>query len=417
MQNNRFYRESLPLLASYFSGNDVLVSDINTSVINTDNDGFIEFEAMLVARHLISYSQKLYSTLKKIERNYSTITVSTKAKSKGSIRGRLDTSAYIYQKFQQSTFPKSYPIIVSNESPNTPENLLARALLEKTLAQLGRLIIPKKSAEFILANKFQRYFLGLKKSVFWSGVHKRNDINRLALETRRRVARRQTGNEFHYKELLNIFSCLHFDFANLSAVNSDSSDVSTSFVFPEDKNFSDRLFEIWCLSTILYILRDLGCINRELPRKLTDRGMYPICVFEKNGLELEVWFQKKISTPSAWKYSKTGRELIGMPDIVITSSNGFRMIIDAKNKLVTTNTRAEETYKILGYFENYKDSLASGNNWGLLIFTTLSSLSTSLESDSGSKILLTAAHAMTLEKCEAKNEMTNYIGKWLDTIS
>jgi hypothetical protein len=417
MNQSRFYYESLPLLSSYFSGVDVAISDIDTSLTRGIDDAFAKFESQLVARHLISLSQLLFKTLKEIENNYSTKSILTREKSKGSIRGRLDISAYVHQKFQQNTFPRTYPVIVNKESPNTPENLLARALLAKIDGQLSKLIIPPKSAEFKLASKYRRMLKKLSTSPLWSNVNKNNNIQRLSLETKRRISRRQTGNESRYLELLNIVRSLSIDFNNLKSGHDSKEEAKTSLVFPEDKIFSDRVFEVWCLNIIFISLRTLGYKDYIPLRALTDRHKHPIGIFEKGEEKVEVWFQKSISSKSEWKYSDKNNALRGMPDIILKSSRGFSLLIDAKNKLVTTETRSEETYKILGYFENYKKKLSDNRNWGLLIFTTKSSFCRGLESNDGKRILLTAAHIDSFDNCNAVKNISTYINSWFEAIN
>jgi predicted component of viral defense system (DUF524 family) len=113
------------------------------------------------------------------------------------------------------------------------------------------------------------------------------------------------------------------------------------------------------------------------PVSLEYRHNSPIYKFEWNDTKLEVWFQSQhpLKSPE-WRYRDNDRPLTGIPDIIISSNNHSPLIIDAKfrevqtdlnENAVTMETRSEETYKMLGYAENFRRSFEIRGFHGIII--------------------------------------------------
>ena len=362
MNENRFFRESLPLLVSYFSGKNVALRDMRASLYEGYESDFAIFENQLKARHYISLASLILSSIRDLQERHSTRTISSRTNSYGSIRGRLDTNKYVNQKFQRKQYPPTYPVIVSIQSASTPENMFAKALIEHTLKALLSITIPTHSAEFDRAKKLRRYLRDYLKMSPWSEITVNGKLSRLFFETKRRINRRQTSNERSYSKLLLAYENLTDSIDGISDIENNSHLKDIFITFPSDQSFLDRIFEVWCLKKIFDAIEGLGITCSQI-NSLEFRRTKPIFTFNYKSKLIEIWFQKQLPpSKSMWSYD-TGDNLRGIPDITVTFEDAY-LIVDAKNRMIATNTRSEETYKILGYLENFRSILSSQFNWG-----------------------------------------------------
>ncbi|WP_020404969.1 hypothetical protein [Hahella ganghwensis] len=347
MIENRFFKESIPLLATYFSGKNVALRDMRISLYEGGESDFSVFENQLKARHYISIASLVLESIRDLQERHSTQTISSRTDSYGSIRGRLDTNRYVNQKFQRKKYPPSYPVIVSVQSASTPENMFAKALIDYTLKVLLSISIPTHSAEFERAKKQRRYLRDYLKMPPWSEITVNGKLSRLFFETKRRINRRQTSNERSYSKLLLAYENLTNSIDGASSIDSNPHLRDVFVTFPSDQSFLDRIFEVWCLKKIFDAIAGLGITCSQI-NSLEFRRTKPIFTFCYKSKLIEIWFQKQLPpSKSMWSYD-TGGNLRGIPDITIICGDA-NLIVDAKNRVITTNTRSEETYKILGY--------------------------------------------------------------------
>lgn len=125
--------------------------------------------------------------------------------------------------------------------------------------------------------------------------------------------------------------------------------------FPNSPAFDDRIFEIWCLKELALAFEANGAVLIDGPTPLAFSSLKPIYVFRVGERLVKVWFQKGLSTEFAqWLY-EGARPLRGIPDITV-ESDGCLLLLDSKNRFADQGGRSEETYKMLGYFENLRDS-------------------------------------------------------------
>ena len=90
------------------------------------------------------------------------------------------------------------------------------------------------------------------------------------------------------------------------------------------------------------------------PIPLHKRNIGPIFSLKRGETELDVWFQRQYPMGSGvWSYEATGNKLRGIPDIVVTSTAHAPFVVDAKFRWISSDSRPEETYKLLGYAENF----------------------------------------------------------------
>jgi len=146
-----------------------------------------------------------------------------------------------------------------------------------------------------------------------------------------------------------------------------------------------------------------------------DQPIYTVCL---DGNTIEVWFQKSLPrTDADWCYEPDGNALVGIPDICLIANNSYRLIVDAKNRLVKGRTRSEETYKMLGYFENFKAVLSNNANWGVLAFLSYQGFSRTLFSRNDRRLELISAHPVHAEECTFLRDIIPILEAWIDRVA
>ena len=412
----RFLSEALPLVASYFSGEQVPLS---VTAVDLGDD--VDAEALLFSnqirlRHALACCAELVPLIHRIEGGVSTVSRIVRTETKGAIRGRLDIPRYVARRSTSLSWPKTYPVLVTEESPNTPENALANRVLRNLLSRLNATIAPPKSAEALKAQWYRHWIANRLRRNPWRDVCNSSSPQRLRMETSRRIARRQTGNEYAYADLLQLIDDWRLIGSELGgAVNTDK--FTRAFLaFPSDEGFLDRIFEIWCLRELASALARLGAHLVDGPQPLTVNRSAPIYTFLLEGKQVEIWFQKSLPKEHArWAYDIAGQPLRGIPDITVIADGIHYLLVDAKNRNVQRGTRPEETYKILGYFENFRSLLDNATNWAILSFVSYNGFAQQLTSIGGRKLLLTSAHPMTHDECSFSSQIDSGLVAWINT--
>ncbi len=134
--------------------------------------------------------------------------------------------------------------------------------------------------------------------------------------------------------------------------------------------------------------------------------------------EFEIWFQTPLPSEEAeWFYDSTASSLRGIPDITIIANKKHRLIIDAKNRMVSGTTRSEETYKMLGYFENFKKSIGKTTDWGILAFVSLNGFSRSIRARNGRSLELISANPALLSDCNFSEKIELILRSWINNIN
>ena len=130
----------------------------------------------------------------------------------------------------------------------------------------------------------------------------------------------------------------------------------------------------------------------------------------------QLLFQKSLPKEHArWTYNIAGQPLRGIPDITVIADGTHYLLVDAKNRNVQRGTRPEETYKILGYFENFRSLLDNATNWAILSFVSYNGFAQQLTSIGGRKLLLTSAHPMTHDECSFSSQIDSGLVAWINT--
>lgn len=411
----RFLSEALPLVASYFSGEQVSLSATAVDLGDDVDAEALLFSKQIRLRYALACCAALIPLIHRIERGVSTANRMVRAETKGAIRGRLDIPRYVARRSKSLSWPKTYPVLVTEESPNTPENALASRVLRNLQSRLNAAIAPPKSAEALKAQLYRHWIAGRLRRDPWRDVCNSSSPQRLRMETSRRIARRQTGNEPAYTDLLRLIDDWRLIGSELGgAVNTDK--FTRAFLaFPSDEGFLDRIFEIWCLRELASALIRHGAHLIDGPQPLTKNRSVPIYTFLLEDKQIEIWFQKSLPTAHArWAYDTTGQPLRGIPDITVIGNGTHYLLVDAKNRTVKQRTRPEETYKILGYFENFCSLLDDAANWAILSFVSYNGFSQQLSSTGGHQLLLTSAHPMTSDECSFSSQIDSGLSAWIN---
>lgn len=414
----RFLKEALPLISTYFSGEGVELAGVSTAIGQDSDAESLEFGHHIRFRHAIACCAELFPIVQRIEGGLSSITDTTRTETKGVIRGRLDIPRYVARRSSSFSWPKSYPILVTTENASTPENQLVVRVFRTLLQRLPIAQFPANSAEGILGRRYKSWILGRMKREPWASISCTSSLPRLYMEACRRVARRQTGNEKAYLSLVNLIRDWRLVGEEFLGAASSDKFVDSLLSFPSDQSFLDRIYEIWCIRAVADSFIQLGGSLLDGPCKMTESRRKPIYTIDLASARIEIWFQSSLPSEEAeWFYDSTGKALRGIPDITVVANGSHRIIIDAKNRMVTGTTRSEETYKMLGYFENFRGALGGETNWGVLAFVSLNGFSRSIKSKNGRLLELISAHPVTLTDCSFMSDIKPILQMWIERIA
>lgn len=274
------------------------------------------------------------------------------------------------------------------------------------------------SAERASAQYLYRWIHQRESSAPWRDIDADINLKRLRSETVNRVLRRQTGNDAAYSAFIDWLDEWHST-PHPSEREKHRRIAVGLLAFPVETFFWDRVFEIWCLTQVAAAIQRAGAIPTVGPRCLSLRREQAIYEFDHDGSKIEVWFQRSLpSVDATWKYSHSEQWLRGMPDITITCEGERSFIIDAKHRLATTATRSEESYKMLGYLENFRSHYENDGFFGALIFLAERQMETTLKrSDGVASLALCAAHPRDAESCSLVDRLSKVIGSWLSTTN
>jgi hypothetical protein len=409
----RFIRESLPLLSSYFYSEKVALEPTDVEIGAETPDEYLEFANLLRMRHAVACGLRLKPIIEAIERGVSQVSEMIRSESKGKISGRLDVQLYLSRRSTNMSWPRSFPVLIAADTPSTPEN----QLIAETLRQLGRRLNEPQfrgaSAERAYSVNLLRWTQEQVHSEPWSRVALVRGTERLRRETEHRLRKRQTGNESAYMQFLSWHKQWLFDAAQSNPEQTEDF-VSLLLAFPAGEFFEDRVFEIWCLHQLIESFRRAGAVLLDGPRPLIERSKRSICEMRYGNYRFGIWFQKALPGSAArWQYVSSTRLLVGIPDITVVGEDSRRLLIDAKRREAITQTRPEETYKMLGYLENFRPIFSTTPFWGVLCFLSENDLYTEIVADAGHKLFLVGAHDEDPTICAFAGRIDTVVAEWL----
>ena len=371
---------------------------------------------MLRSRHAIACGLKLKPILEALERGVSFVSRVVRSESKGAIFGRLDLQLYLSRRSTNLSWPRTFPILVMENSPETPEN----QLIVDTLRQLARRLNEaggiESTAEYIYSLDLLRWSRERQHREPWSHVRPSRGAERLKRETEHRIRKRQTGNEPAYLRFLDWYDQWQVDASRLDSALTENI-VALILAFPPGEFFEDRVFEVWCLHQVIESFRRCGASVIFGPRPLSERLKHAICEMQYKGHRFQIWFQLALPSDFArWEYLHSSGTLRGTPDITVLSDDGAKLFIDAKRREVKTRTRSEETYKALGYLENFRALFETRLFWFALCFLSEEDLFTEIATERGDRIFLLGAHPVDLSVCALGGRMDTLISEWLSLV-
>ncbi len=409
----RFVREALPLLSSYFYSEQVALEPTELQVGDEDGDEYRAFAALLRMRHALACGLKFKPIIEAIKRGYSHTSEIVRAESKGAIFGRLDIPLYLNRRGRNLSWPRTFPVLIAEATAGTPENQLVVDTLRQLVRRLNAAGNLEASAERSYCISLMRWGREQLHSEPWDSVVPTRIAARLRREAEHRLRKRQTGNEPAYGRFLDWYKQWSFD-ASRSSPDEWDNLVDLLLAFPPGEFFADRVFEIWCLHQVIESFRRCGAVIADGPRPLSERSGRSICVMHYEGYTSRIWFQKALPTTAAkWKYIHSQKSLVGIPDITVIGDDGRRLLIDAKRREVRTPTRSEETYKMLGYLENFRSLFEMAPFWGALCFLSNTDLFTEVAADGNHRIVLVGAHVDDPRICAFGGRMDTLVSEWL----
>jgi hypothetical protein len=410
----RFVRESLPLLCSYLYSEKVILQPTSVEVGDDDPSERGAFAALIRMRHALACGQKLKPIIDAIKRGYSHSSELVRSESKCVVAGRLDIPLYLSRRGTNLSWPRSLPILVAKATPTTPENQLVVHTLRQVLNRLRGVGQIDASAERLLNLSLSRWARDQLHSDPWQRVATAPAAGeRLRREAEHRVRRRQTGNEPAYEAFLDWHRQWTFDTSRSSQYEWENM-VDLLLAFPAGDFFSDKVFEVWCLYQVIESFRRSGARMLAGPQPLSERTDQAICALEYEGYRFEIFYQRALpQTDAGWSYIRSQQPLTGIPDITVFGTDGRRLLIDAKRREARSHTRPEETYKMLGYRENFKGLFENRPFWAALCFLSHSQLYTEMGAKGNQRIVLIGAHPHDPRICAFGGAMDTLTAEWL----
>lgn len=409
----RFVREALPLLSSYFYSENVELEPTNVQVGDENADEYQLFATLLRLRHALACGLKLKPIVEAIKRNYSQSSELVRAESKGAVFGRINIPLYLNRRAMNVSWPRTFPVIIAKATSVTPENRLVADTLQQFVRRLNEPGHLEASAERMYCINLLRWSREQLHSDPWNTIVAARSSERLRREVEHRLRRRQTGNEQAYGQFLEWYKQWLFDTCRNSLDETERL-VNLLLAFPPGEFFGNRVFEIWCLHQLIEAFRRCGAETVDGPRALSARSGRPVCIMHYEGYKFEVWFQKALPANAAkWKYTHSENLLGGIPDIIIIGDDDRHLLVDAKRREVRNPTRSEETYKLLGYMENFRPLFAKAPFWGILCFLSSTEFITELSAEGDHRIALVGAHVNDAKSCKFGFHLDRLVGEWL----
>jgi hypothetical protein len=358
-QRYKLIEESLDLIVTYFGqDSDIFVhtSERSLEYGHPTQESFQHFYTRFILAKWIAFKEIVESMDSILTSDYKP----AKQEFIGKIQGTLLVPEYVTTKWN-NILEKRYPCLISYEDFNTPENAFVFQVLTKIYDQLRRLPLPKNSGEFAFQQKAlldctnmlqHPVFQIVKASPFYN-----MKLEQLLSLVKTRNRRGQMGNVKKFELLIKWFESLSW--STIIHYGPEKLDLA----FGSNPNTWDKFFEVWVLAKLLKALEGkgkelFGTVELNMA-SLEHRGVGPIATIEANKLRLEIYYQNSTLLTSRWKYNG-GDRLHGIPDIIISVKRhpNFLIMIDVKNILFEGRKDGNaEKYKMLGYFESFRDSL------------------------------------------------------------
>ncbi len=422
MNSNQFSKEQL---AKIYNDQEFLryISDYFTSYSHLKIDlevGASEEERVdwkIYLKVVLANIRELFDTIRQLEKNVSFSYDENTIKSPGAIKGRLLVNEYVKNK-TMVRIPKEYPCVVKEKAYSTPENEYATFIMASVIEKMQKLLdrvlkiklITNDSSEkkellecldFMNAVLKRQPFISILDRSFqrkYRNGYPQNEKSNVEI----RLAKGKVRNSYAYRKLFS-----WYELYILNEFSWASSQTIEALIY--DEQFSNKLFELWCLYKIRQsFIIDFGLLETDKNPVFRGQKEYIYRLKNLDGSYIEIYYQKGAGLywddtyEQHWYYvdSNDNKGLIGIPDISIkyVGEKGNNItLIDLKNRVRDAGNNSEEIYKVIGYFSNFEGFLKNMycpdyHNQGVLIFRNdVKPFERLIQNDSGEQILTLSA--------------------------
>lgn len=371
-------------LNDYFSSYNTCIFDIDYSIQESDYQNWKIYLRIVLANidHLLFaikfFEQHSTFSYKKIEKTYI-----------NEIHGHLNYSKYLKNK-SKNNYLREYPCFVKTKSSITPENIFVLFILNQTYNKLSLLQnLITNNSQAIYSTELSKLNVALlslsqfiKKPILndcYASLYKlsrhysTNIVKKLQSDI---ILREKKGKIIKFENYKKIFDWYE-KFGNNQLARIDNHLLNT---LRYDNDFSNKLFELWCLYSInKTFIDEFDSFLLEKNNILKSSNEYIFKLKLITGGYIEIYYQKgqgiywSADNKTTWQYSSSCQLFKGIPDITIKYilNEEHLIMIDIKNKIRDSKNNSEEIYKMIGYFDNFKESLNISKNMiqqGFLIF-------------------------------------------------
>lgn len=294
----------------------------------------------------------------------------------GEIHGHLQVQKYLQTK-TQVRYPKEYPCLIKERTSATPENIFLIFIVDylihlldrfdKRLRQYGgNLYLSEKN----LIDEYKRILTSFERKTYFKDclIEVRKILKKygdefsetLVNEIKIRSLKGKIRNYQAYEQIFNWY----WRYRQGSIVL-DSNKTMQMIRYSDD--FSNRLFELWCLFSIKETFVNEFGMNLISERNIMDVGSNSVFTLQTNtGGIVDIFYQRGASLywsdqiEPRWKYignDSKQKRLVGIPDISIKyqAETNTLVMIDLKNRIRSSGNNSEEIYKMIGYFDNFRN--------------------------------------------------------------
>lgn len=358
-QRYRIIEESLLLLSTYFGRDtDPLIhkSQLFLGSLNISNIDSLDY---IKTRFFLAKWVSFKAIIGTLDSIFSSTYEPIREEFVGKIQGSLIVSEYVSNKWNNATL-KNYPCLISAENYETPENAFLYKVIYWFYNILKKLPLPNESGEFVLQKRFLQECANMLHHpvmmVIVKSKYMKINLNQLISMTQ---SRNKQGKTKDYKKISNII--LWFKSLHWTSIENEGID-NLVLLFGSSSKVWDKLFEIWVLSMMINSIFNKGLEKHNLKKvvfPLDQRGRESVTRIVTDDCEINIYYQNSSLVQSLWKY-EDGANFRGIPDLLINVQgiSNFTVICDVKNvKYFQRKDANTEKYKMLGYFENFRNSL------------------------------------------------------------
>lgn len=364
----------LEFVNQYFSTYTTTLQNIDYSL---DSSSWSDSDTDIFLRILLANLENLHQYISELERSMTFSYIRTEKNFLGEIKGKLNVNKY-YQNKAKIMSPKEYPCSIKEKSALAPENVYVIFIIEYVLRTLNKL---KKYLKSTYSNKSKYSEMILLEDhfrAFSSFSYKRyfKECEPLIRSYRRmygdkfplmqynliinRMKKGKIRNEHSYKRIFDWFSM--FEKGSVFFIGE-----STIEILRYSDEFSNKLFELWCLYSIKETF--VNEFDSKLAVQKSVMNTDDNCIFTLDvaaGGQLEIYYQKGSTlywnkdNEVQWEYvnAETSKPLRGIPDISVLyrTDKSALVMVDIKNRNRNGGTNSEEIYKMIGYFANFSNA-------------------------------------------------------------